>query len=440
MTETQKLRLVGSLLQFCGLRRRFVARPTGRPRGRGPGRGTGPGGRTSRTWNPSGIAWSAASAARVRSAAGVSRSSSRAPRKSPVYCAHIGLLGDSAQWLTSPRQPRSTSSAGFQVIAGEAGVVTVGVLQERQPQRQRVQPGEVRDRWPDLAGPHPVCRGARGPVSRGDRHVERFRRAVRDVGRVDVQRCPSRPGPGQSTLARRWCRSATRRTRSAIRQGRGSSGLATQMSSTPGLAGRTGVARASSASGSWSTPPDYGCGVLTTLQAVPFHASASVISLPVPVKSPTAMQLDAPVQEVPRSSSLERPGAGGMQQAPARAVPRLRQGELGLARLVKRGTGGHALRRAGARHGVKPGGARTGRVRGRLHPPVPRRSTARRGSRCRGCRWARRARPRPCRPRRSRRRRRPGCRSRPGVGVSRRCHAAPFHDSASVTLVPVPLL
>src|SRR5215471_11574167 len=54
----------------------------------------------------------------------------------------------------------------------------------------------------------------------------------------------------------------------------------------------------------------YGRGVLTTLQRDPFHDSASVSWLPRPAKSPTAMQLDGPVQETPRSSFSVDPGLG----------------------------------------------------------------------------------------------------------------------------------
>src|SRR5262249_52609026 len=62
-----------------------------------------------------------------------------------------------------------------------------------------------------------------------------------------------RGGAGWDTLARRWCPSATRDAGSAGRHGRGCSGLATQMRSSPGRAGRTGVAGVLPEPGSAST-------------------------------------------------------------------------------------------------------------------------------------------------------------------------------------------
>src|SRR5215472_12575171 len=190
---------------------------------------------------------------------------------------------------------------------------------------------------------------------------------------------------GPDTLARRWCRSAAREIRSASRQGRSWSGVATQMVSTPGRAGRTGVVLVLPVPGSWSTPPDYGCGVLTTLQLVPFQASASVSSLPMPAKSPTAMQLDGLVHATPRSSLVDEPGSG----------------VLSMLQLVPF----HASARLNEDSPV-----------GSVHEPTPMHAAA----------DAQATPPNPA--------------LRPGAGVGRICHAAPFHCSARVSEAPVPLL
>ena len=106
------------------------------------------------------IVESAASAARPRNAAGCPRRrrGRRGRRRCTARTSACSATVPSAHQL-APAPEHLV--AGFQVIGGEAGVHVV-TLQQREPQRQRVQPAEVRDRWPDLTGPHPVRRGARG--------------------------------------------------------------------------------------------------------------------------------------------------------------------------------------------------------------------------------------------------------------------------------------
>src|SRR5258708_15894709 len=96
------------------------------------------------------------------------------------------------------------------------------------------------------------------------------------------------------------------------------------MSSTPGLAGRTGAAGPAFTSGSWSTPPRLGARGLD-------HAPAR----PVPRLRQRHLVTDAGEladRHATRRAGAggaegfvtERPWAGAVQQAPVRAVPRLR--------------------------------------------------------------------------------------------------------------------
>src|SRR5215472_9268627 len=242
---------------------------------------------------------------------------------------------------------------------------------------------------------------------------------------------------GPDTLARRWCRSAAREIRSASRQGRSWSGVATQMVSTPGRAGRTGVALVLPVPGSWSTPPDYGCGVLTTLQLVPFQASASVSSLPMPAKSPTAMQLDGLVHATPRSSLADEPGSGvliTLQPVPFQASARLN--EDSPVGSVHEPTPMHA---AAAGQETPPKLA-TPKPRGfglvsSFHP-VPFHCSARVTSKMFGVSCA----PTAMHAAADAQATPPNPALRPGAGVGRICHAAPFHCSARVSEAPVPLL
>ena len=127
----------------CGLpgpqlfRRAGRQRP-GRPAGRCPWPGPGPSSWSTyakvSNFDPGGISASFSRPRSARRAAGVSRSSSNAPVMSPVYCAHIGLLGDRAQSATRSRHRRSgpvrglpacprsgSAAAGSGARAGPAG-------------------------------------------------------------------------------------------------------------------------------------------------------------------------------------------------------------------------------------------------------------------------------------------------------------------------------
>src|SRR6266700_7612492 len=138
------------------------------------------------------------------------------------------------------------------------------------------------------------------------------------------------------------------------------------MSSTPGLAGRTGAARASSAPGSWSTPPDYGCGVLTTLQAVPFHASAGVNwdSPGWSSAAPVAMHRDGLVHDTASNPAAPAPAGFGVTgllpgrpepgEPPGRGVDALvgggqRHPDMAAARRAVELAGCHQDARAGQR-------------------------------------------------------------------------------------------
>jgi len=83
---------------------------------------------------------------------------------------------------------------GNEIIAAQREDFPVRVLQQREPERERVRAGQVRDRRPGRTGLDQVRRGTRGRARRGDRHVERLRRARRHLRRVDVQRVPAGPG------------------------------------------------------------------------------------------------------------------------------------------------------------------------------------------------------------------------------------------------------
>jgi hypothetical protein len=81
---------------------------------------------------------------------------------------------------------------GLEDVPGQDGPLTVVVFEECQPQGERVQASVIGRLRPDLAGHHTVRGGATGLAVPDDRHVERVRRAGRELGRVDVQPVPGR--------------------------------------------------------------------------------------------------------------------------------------------------------------------------------------------------------------------------------------------------------
>ena len=95
---------------------------------------------------PGGISPSFSRLRRTRSAAGVSRSSSKAAAKSRDVLRAHRALGERAHSATRSRQRRSVRSAASRTVPGQVHLLAVAVLEEREPQRERVEPAVDDDR------------------------------------------------------------------------------------------------------------------------------------------------------------------------------------------------------------------------------------------------------------------------------------------------------